>query len=303
MLSVFLSYARGDALVVEQLARDLRGLGCTPWFDSELVGGADWWTKILAKIRETNVFIFATSIASIDSAACLAELSYARALNRRTVPVLVGEGVNASAMPRELAILQQVDYRQQDKNALLALARCLMHLDPEQPLPNPMPDEPRVPLSYLVELREEVDARSLDFDKQSALLVRINDLLRTGKGNEVHEIAVRFRRRRDLFAIVAADLDELIAKAQSGRSNRGAMNAASQAGRVHSTEESAVQTAPILPSQLKGKTYKTLRADFSDEQIVATLGIRFDGRKYLHQSNSFFFLPDAVNSALKSVTP
>jgi hypothetical protein len=295
MLSVFLSYARVDAPVIEQLAVDLRALGCTPWFDSELAGGADWWMKILGEIRQANVFIFATSTASLESTACMAEFAYARAVRRRTVPVIVGDGVNKAALPSDLAILHQVDYRRQDKNAITSLARCLLHLEAEQKLPDPLPEEPKVPLSYLGELRDEVDAKSLAFDEQSALIVRINDLVRTGKGSEILEIAVRFRRRRDLFAMVAENLDEVITKIKNDQRSQERKNSSAE-----STPEAVAQTPKIPLRKLQGKSYATLRTEFSDAQLMATLAIVHDGRKYRRQGDSFYFLADAVEHALSS---
>lgn len=299
MLSVFLSYARVDAPAIEQLAVDLRALGCAPWFDSELAGGADWWMKILGKIREANVFVFATSTASLESTACMAELAYARALHRRTVPVLVGDSVNMQALPSYLGTLHQVDYRRQDKTAIISLARCLLLLDAERPLPDPLPDEPKVPLSYLGELRDEVDAKSLTFDEQSALVLRINDLFRTGKGSEILEIAVRFRRRRDLFAMVAENLDEVITKIKAGQRSQGRKS--SSAASAGSTPEADAESIPRIPlAKLQGKSYATLRTEFSDAQLMAALAIVHDGRRYRRQGDSFYFLADAVEHALSS---
>jgi hypothetical protein len=301
MLSVFLSYARVDAPAIEQLAMDLRALGCAPWFDSELAGGADWWRKILAKIREANVFVFATSNASLESPACLTEFAYARAVHRRTVPVLVGDGVSMQALPPDLAVLHQVDYRRHDKNALIALARCLLQLDPERPLPVPLPEEPKVPLSYLGELREEVDASSLTFDAQSALVLRIHDLFRTGKGSEVLDVALRFRRRRDLFSIVAENLDEVIAKFKDDRP--GKERKSSRTRSAGSSSENDADAVPDIPlGKLQGKSYAMLRTEFSDAQLMATLDIVHDGRKYRREGDSFYFLADAVEHALAAAS-
>ena len=304
MLSVFLSYARADAPAVDQLARDLRGLGCAPWFDSELAGGSDWWAKILSKIREANVFIFATSTESIESQACLTEFAYARELNRTTIPVLVSHGVNLAALPRDLAILQQVDYTRQDKNALISLVRCLINLDAERPLPAPLPQEPKIPLSYVGELRDAMDAKSLTFDEQSALVLRITDLLRTAGGTEVIDMAIRFRRRRDLFAIIAENIDEVIEKAKRDHPKMGHKGiSVSYQGRSLSPKVGSELVADIPQSKLRGKSYAALRAEFTDETIMSALKITHDGRKYQCQGGSFFFIADAVAHATGSIPP
>ena len=298
MLSVFLSYARVDAPAVEQLAADLRALGCAPWFDSELAGGADWWSKILAKIRENNVFVFATSNASLDSQACVTELEYARSVHRRVLPVIVADGVQVAALRRDLAVVHQVDYRRQDKNAALALARSLLQLDPVAPLPDPLPEDPKVPLSYLAELREEIDAKSLALDAQSELVMRIKDLVRSGKGSEVLELAVRFRRRRDLFALVAEDLDEAIAKARREQPAATRKDGPAPAG----PPIEPVVTSPW--DKLLGKSYATLRTEFSDEQLTTALAIVHGGTRYrCPDGASFLFVADAVQHALDAAKP
>lgn len=302
MLSVFLSYTRSDALAVEHLALDLRGLGCSPWFDTDLAGGADWWTKILSKIRESDVFLFAVSSDSVESPACQAEFTYARQLNRRALPILVAEGVNISLLPRELAILQLVDYRQQDKKAAISLARSLLSLPPPLPLPEALPQDPPPPLSYLGELREHIDAKVLDFDRQSSLLVRMKELVRAGKAGEVLEVAMRFRRRHDVYAIVAEELDEILAKSKSAVSSK------TERPIINRQEESRPQVpapklATIAPEKLHGRTYAVLAQTYSDAQLMTALGIAFDGSRYQYLNYSFAVLPIAVDYALRRISP
>jgi len=141
VVTLFLSYTRSDSPAIDRLAGDLRGLGCTPWFDNELAGGVDWWRKILAKVRESDVFMLGVSNESLDSPACQAEFTYARSLGRAVLPVLIADDVTFSALPRDLAVLQLVDYRRDDKKALMSLARSLLHLEPRKPLPDELPPE------------------------------------------------------------------------------------------------------------------------------------------------------------------
>jgi len=85
-----LSYSRKDEGVVKALARGLEAAHREVWFDHDLVGGDAWWDSILTNIRDTSVFIFALSDASLHSKPCRLELDYALALDRPILPVEVG---------------------------------------------------------------------------------------------------------------------------------------------------------------------------------------------------------------------
>ena len=91
-LRIFVSYAREDRAVVEQVAIDLRNLGHDVWFDEQLLGGTDWWQEILRRIRGAHVFLFAISPSSVASVPCLTELGYADRTLRRLLPVTTPDG-------------------------------------------------------------------------------------------------------------------------------------------------------------------------------------------------------------------
>ena len=67
MPTVFISYARRDAVPVAALADDLGEFGYTVWLDREVSGGQHWWDRILDQIRTCDVFVFALSPAGLDS--------------------------------------------------------------------------------------------------------------------------------------------------------------------------------------------------------------------------------------------
>jgi hypothetical protein len=240
---------------------------------------------------------------SLDSPACQAEFTYARSLGRAVLPVLIADDVTFSALPRDLAVLQLVDYRRDDKKALMSLARSLLHLEPRKPLPDELPPEPSVPLSYLGELREHVDAKSLDFDRQSALLVRFRELLRGSKAGEVAELVVKFRRRHDVYAIVAEELDGLLA-------STGKQGPAAKPGADLATPPApapakvpAGRPAPVPLASLYGRTYAALSQSYRDEQLMSTLGITYDGARYQYLSYSFAILSVAVDYAVRRISP
>jgi len=148
MLKTFISYSRQSEAMAKTVANDLEPLGHTVWFDQELSGGQVWWDQILASIRGCDLFIFLLDQKALDSTACKREYGYAAALGKPILPVLVAEGVSTNLLPPELSIIHFIDYRKQDRNAVLSLAKALLSIPPPKPLPDPLPPPPEVPLSF-----------------------------------------------------------------------------------------------------------------------------------------------------------
>src|SRR5262249_61965408 len=94
MSTVFVSYTRRSGDVVKTLVSDLEALGHTVWFDQDLSGGHAWWSQILQKIRECEVFALVLDAESLDSTACQRESSYAADLGKRILPILVSREVS-----------------------------------------------------------------------------------------------------------------------------------------------------------------------------------------------------------------
>src|SRR3954452_5100710 len=90
-MAIFLSYSRKDESAVKALARTVESAGWEVWYDQDLGGGHTRWDSVLDKIRAASVFVFAISDASLQSKPCRLELDYALALDRRILPVQVGE--------------------------------------------------------------------------------------------------------------------------------------------------------------------------------------------------------------------
>ncbi|HVO92687.1 MAG TPA: toll/interleukin-1 receptor domain-containing protein, partial [Terriglobales bacterium] len=156
-MKVFLSYSRADAAVAATIGEDVRQMGHAVWYDREVTGGQSWWNAILGQIRDCDLFIFVLTPHSLDSQACRCEYSYASALRKRILPVLCQDGVKINLLPPELSVIQFVDYRGQDKQAAFALVKSLQDVPQAVPLPNPLPAEPPVPLSYLGDLRAQIE--------------------------------------------------------------------------------------------------------------------------------------------------
>jgi hypothetical protein len=208
---IFLSYSRKDEAAVLAVERDLKESGLDVWIDKELTGGQAWWDLILQRIRDCDCFVFGLSPDSLKSDASLRELNYAAALNKRVLPVLLADGVATKLLPSVLSTIQFVDYRQSDKQAFIVLIKALGRLPAPRALPEPLPDAPAVPISYLSSLSERVGtSQTLSFDQQSALLVELKTALRNQEDLvEVHQLLQELRRRGDLLASVAREIDEL----------------------------------------------------------------------------------------------
>lgn len=212
MSYVFVSYCRESQTAAQALEQDLLGLGHRVWLDRELAGGHAWWDQILGVIRECDVFLFALAPESLESVACRREYRYAAALGKTILPVLMTDGVSVNLLPPELSEIQHVDYRRQDKKAAISVLKALSCLPASRPLPDPLPAPPSAPISYLGSLLEQIQATDeLSFQEQAALLLKVKERGAGAEhGEELRTLLCQFRKRDDLFARVAEEIDALL---------------------------------------------------------------------------------------------
>ena len=215
MASVFISYSRQREAVARTLAADLETLGHTTWFDLGLTGGQAWWDQILMRVRDSAVFVFLLDQDSLESTACQREYIYADELGKPILPVLVADGVSTNLLPPMLARIQFVDYRSQDRNAAFRLAKAISTVPASNVLPDPLPTPPTVPISYLGSLAERIESTTtLSYEDQSATLLDLKRGMRDPKSrNDVRTLLQRLRKRRDLFANIAEEIDDLLRSA------------------------------------------------------------------------------------------
>ena len=83
--------------------------------------------------------------------------SYADALGKPVLPILVAEEVSTNLLPPKLSQLHWVDYRQPERDALARLARAFLKISAPKPLPNSLPLPPPAPIFYLVSLNEQIE--------------------------------------------------------------------------------------------------------------------------------------------------
>jgi len=225
---VFISYARDNRPEVDQLVSHLQLLGDEAWVDSSLRGGQTWWDEILRRIEECDVFIAAVSQASLRSTACSRELDWAEGLGKAVLPVSLEPA--GMAMPRRIMVRQIVDYsdsRTRDQ-AALRLAGALASLGPLRPLPQPLPERPAVPLSYLSDLIDQAtQTEPLNHDQQHQILTRLDQALRAADPEERRggrETLERFSARSDLYADVYRRIEQLRGLDNPGTGGRFATN-------------------------------------------------------------------------------
>lgn len=212
MTNIFISYNRKSEAITKALVEDFESLGHTVWLDQELSGGQAWWDQILAMVRRCDLFIFVLEPEALNSTACKREYGYAVELGKPILPVLISEGVNINLLPPALSQIQFVDYRKQDRNAAFRLARALSTVPPPKPLPDPLPSPPEVPISYLGSLTAQIETTStLTYEEQSALVFDLKRSLRDpGAVDDTRVLLEKMRKRRDLFATIAEEIDEVI---------------------------------------------------------------------------------------------
>jgi WD40 repeat protein len=107
----FVSYSRADREFVAELVAEMHRVGKRLWIDDEdIVGGVDWWARVLHGIDLCNAVVFVLSPESVASQHCLDELAYALSLNKLIVPVHHRELPGGTAPP-ELASREWVFVR------------------------------------------------------------------------------------------------------------------------------------------------------------------------------------------------
>lgn len=290
---IFISYARDDLEHVRSLHDDLTAAGFEVFFDLELTGGQSWWDSLLERIRRCDVFVPVVTTKWLESAACKLETGYANDVGRAVLPIFFQDGLSR-LLPADLAAKQGVRLEEGDRRALLHLVADLNALPEQAPLPDPLPQPPAAPISYLTALHEKV-ATPHETSRRDQELLLAEFRRRLGSGEDRAELAIllrRFRRRDDLNVHVAEAIDALLdslepeprtgrdpsrereyATSAAGGSRRdGTTAAGSRTGRSSPKPDAAPEpvrasTAPASPPP--GKTKLTW------SYVLAAIGVFF----------------------------
>ena len=217
MPGIFLSYARETTSAAKTLAEDIEKLGYATWLDQDLHGGKAWWEQILAQIRDCEIFVLALSPDSVRSTACSREANYAETLGKPILPIMVAEGVGV--LPARLSKIHYVDYRRQDRDALADLARALRATPPAAALPQPLPEPPAIPLSYLERIAEQIDAETpLGSKDQSEIVSELRGGLNEPEtAADARALLERLGKRPELLARIGREIEELLGDAAAPR--------------------------------------------------------------------------------------
>jgi hypothetical protein len=229
-LRLFVTYAREDRPLVDQLRVGLQRLRHEVWMDNRLSVGEEWWLEILAEIRRCDAIVVALSPAVLESQASALERDYGRRLGKVVLPVCV-RPVRSDLLPPDLAKLQMVDYSDPGPAAAFELADVLAHLVPVRRLPDPLPEPPPVPMSYLGDLAARVHAPALSLDEQLALVARLRTA--TGKAGErqpATELLHTLQRRHDLYHEPAREIESVLAAEAASASAAPAADTGSGSG-------------------------------------------------------------------------
>jgi hypothetical protein len=208
----FVSYARTDLAAVERLRPSRELMGCRVWMDLQAGGGRDWWAAILEQVRSCDLFIAVLSPAGLDSVACTREREYAAALGKPILPIRVAP-VSARILPPALGRVNVVDYTKPDTfETGVHLTGTVRDIAMHPPLPDPLPPEPPVPLSYLAEISELVHAANLSLRDQMAVAAMLREAVARAEDlDDAIALARTFADRDDLYARVHIQVQNLLA--------------------------------------------------------------------------------------------
>lgn len=221
---VFISYSRHDRATAQALRNDLQQAQFDVFLDDELSGGQSWWTTLLHHIRDCDVFMPVLSQEWLKSTPCRLESDYAAATRRNFLPVSLDD-VSPKLVAPVIAETQWVGYSIEDKHAILRLVGALHGLPPSSPLPDPLPAEPTVPISYLTELRDKVAVgQEMGRTDQELLLTEFRRRLNDDENDRSELVLLlgQFRRRDDVNFHVANDIDALLQRVEQLESRQSA---------------------------------------------------------------------------------
>jgi hypothetical protein len=210
-VKIFISYARLNMTTAEALVRDLHALGHQAFYDQDLTGGQRWWETLLDQIQAADVFVPVLADEYRESQACRAEAQWADALHITFVPVFTDPQLPGMYDPI-IAEANWVSYDPQDRDALAELARGVGAVT-KQPLPDPMPPRPPIPLSYLVMMEREIRGEAeLGRHRQLSIVSDLRSKLGTRESAGARELLQALRERPDVTFEVATTVEALLAR-------------------------------------------------------------------------------------------
>jgi WD40 repeat protein len=128
LADVFISYSRRDTPFVQRVAGSLEARGKTTWLDTEAIADAEVFPQAIQNaIEASDAFLFVITPASVASGYCDQEVTYARELEKRIVPVL-RVAVPDDDVPQEIRRRNWIPFTEDD-DFDVALERVVRALD------------------------------------------------------------------------------------------------------------------------------------------------------------------------------
>jgi serine/threonine protein kinase len=213
-LRVFVSYSTKNRPQLEALVQALEDQNHVVWYDRELKnrGGQNWWATILHEIRECDLFVFGLTPEAMASYPCQMEYTYAHQLNKRVLPVMLSP-VDTNTLPAPLAVLQMVNFTNTDGRFVLETS--IDNLPSIQPLPYPLPPEPREPISEMHRLAEQVETPGLTEDEQLLLIVKLERYLDEAKtASTARNLLQKMQQGSGLFVTADTQIRKVLERHQ-----------------------------------------------------------------------------------------
>jgi CHASE2 domain-containing sensor protein len=117
MTQVFLSYADEERAFMHKIAKTLMREGMTVWTNKTDIKTGDEYEAVIDRgIEQADNFVYLMSSASLKSAYCYKELSYARSLNKRIIPLLI-EQIDPEQIFPELRTVQFINFSQDQEES------------------------------------------------------------------------------------------------------------------------------------------------------------------------------------------
>lgn len=105
---VFISYSRRDLEFVDQLQARLDQQDIEALVDRDAIEKAeDWWARIQQLIVQSDTIVFVLSASSLSSSVCEKEVEFAESLNKRIIPIVIGD-LGKSRAPEPIARLNYI---------------------------------------------------------------------------------------------------------------------------------------------------------------------------------------------------
>ena len=111
---VFVSYARSDQALAEQLFRTLRTLPVEAWSEDQLRAGENWSEVLRAQLRDSEYFLLLLTPKTLESSWVQQELGAAWALGKRMIAVVTDRRL-LDKLPVDLAGVQTLTVNEMGK--------------------------------------------------------------------------------------------------------------------------------------------------------------------------------------------